>query len=92
MKGFLRVASQGVAVGAAGALVVNVVWLLTTGRQPSALTNLLLSQVVTSLWSLGQAARFRRKWQMVVASYNLPALGEGIDIPSRLPVDEDGAA
>jgi hypothetical protein len=39
-----------------------------------------------------QAYRLNRDWQRVMASYNLPALGEGIDIPHRPPVEEEGAA
>lgn len=87
---YLRIALESFAAGAAGAALVNGAWLLATGDVPSLMTTLLLGQAITSLWSIVQAARFRRKWQAVVASYNLPALGEGIDIPGRPPVDEEG--
>ncbi|MFF4791919.1 hypothetical protein ACFY2M_19620 [Streptomyces sp. NPDC001276] len=94
MKGFpyLRLAAESFLAGAAGAVFVNGVWLLATGGYPSLLTTLLLSELVTTAWSIGQAARFRRKWQTVLASYELPALGEGIDIPNRppTPLDDDG--
>ena len=92
MKRFplLRLAVESLLAGAAGAAFVNGVWVLATGGYPSLLTTLLLSALVTTAWSIGQAARFRRRWQAVLVSYNLPALGEGIDIPHRPPLDEEG--
>lgn len=92
MKRFplLRLTVESIAMGAAGALFVNGAWLLTTGGYPSLLTTLFLSEAVTTAWSLGQALRFRRRWLAVVASYQLPALGEGIDTPHRPPLDEEG--
>ncbi|MFB7736251.1 hypothetical protein ACFC08_18060 [Streptomyces sp. NPDC056112] len=91
---FLRLIVESFASGATGALVVSGVWLLVTGGLPSLLTTLLAGQAVTTAWSIGQAARFRRKWQTVLASYELPALGEGIDIPNRppTPLDDEGEA
>jgi hypothetical protein len=90
---FLKAAVESFAAGAVAGLVANVAWFLATGDLPSLLTAVIAAQVVTSLWGAGQALRFRRKWQAVLASYNRPALGEGIDIPGRPPLDdEDGAA
>lgn len=85
---YLRIAVESLAAGAASALFVNAVWLTVTGGYPSPLTTLLLSEAVTAAWSIGQAARFRRKWQSVLASYDLPALGEGIDTPHRPPLND----
>ncbi|MFJ6559892.1 hypothetical protein ACIQMV_08425 [Streptomyces sp. NPDC091412] len=73
----------------ASAAFANGVWLLAAGDFPSLLTSLLLSEAVIAAWSIGQAARFRRKWQAVLASYGLPALGEGIDIPHRPLADDE---
>jgi hypothetical protein len=87
---FLRLLGQAFLSGVAGAAVVNGVWLAATGEPPSLMTALLGAEAVTTAWSLVQAARFRRKWQAVLASYNRPALGEGIDIPGRPPLDEEG--
>ncbi len=91
---FLRMAVEGFATGAAGAAVANGAWLFTTGHSASLFTMLLLSEAVTTAWGIGQAVRFRRKWLAVLASYNAPALGEGIDIPHRppTPFGEDGEA
>lgn len=86
----LRLVVESFAAGAAAAAFVNGVWLVATGGTPSLLTTLLLGEAVTTVWSLVQAARFRRKWQKVLASYHLPALGEGIDIPNRPPAGEEG--
>lgn len=90
---YLIVALHSCLAGAATALVVNAVWFAVTGDVPSLVTLLLVTEAVTAVWSIGQAARFYRKWMTVLASYDLPALGEGIDTPGRPPVDdEDGAA
>lgn len=91
---FLRLVVESFASGAAAALFVNGVWLLVAGRTPSLLTTLLAGEAVTTVWSLVQAARFRRKWQAVLDAYNRPALGEGIDIPHRPPtsLDDEGEA
>ncbi|HEY9372848.1 hypothetical protein [Streptomyces sp.] len=86
----LRLIAEAAVSGVAGGLVANGVWLAATGDVPSLMTTLLLSEAVTTAWSLWRAARFRRKWQTVLASYSLPALGEGIDIPGRPPLDEEG--
>lgn len=86
---FLRLLSEAFLSGIAGAAVVNAVWLAATGEPPSLLTALLGVEAVTTVWSLVQAFRFRRKWQQVLASYQLPALGEGIDIPGRPPADDE---
>lgn len=92
MKSFpyIRFAVEGFLAGAASAAFVSGIWLAVTGDAPSLMAMLLLSQAVTSLWSIGQAARFRRKWQTVLNAYSLPALGEGIDTPHRPPLDEEG--
>lgn len=87
---YLIVAFHSFLAGAAAALIVNAVWFVATGHLPSLLTSLLVTEAVTAVWSIGQAARFYRKWMGVLASYDLPALGEGIDTPGRPPVDEDG--
>ncbi|MFE2967535.1 hypothetical protein ACFXKC_28455 [Streptomyces sp. NPDC059340] len=89
---FLRLLAQAALSGAAGAAVVNAVWFVATGETPPLMVALLGAEAVTTAWSLVQAARFRRKWQTVLASYNQPALGEGIDIPHRPPTDEEPTA
>ena len=90
---FLKILGESFAAGAAAALVVNTVWFAVTGGLPSLVTSLIAAEIVTALWSAGQAWRWRRKWLTVLASYRRPALGEGIDIPGRPPLDdEDGAA
>lgn len=89
---FLKAAVESFASGAAAALVVNATYWLAVRDFPSLVTSLIASQVVTWVWGGVQAYRLNREWQRVMASYNLPALGEGIDIPHRPPVDEDGAA
>lgn len=85
---FLKAAVQSVAAGFAAGLVANALWLTFTGHTPSLLVSLLAADVVTALYGAGQAIRFHRKWQQVLASYNQPALGEGIEIPHRPPADE----
>ncbi|KOT57088.1 MULTISPECIES: hypothetical protein [Streptomyces] len=85
----LRLLAQAFLSGVAGALVVTSIWLVAAGETPSPMTGLVCAQLVTTAWSLVQAARFRRKWQVVLASYNEPALGEGIDIPHRPPADNE---
>ncbi|MDW6057985.1 hypothetical protein SAZ11_07770 [Streptomyces sp. FXJ1.4098] len=65
------------------------IWLVTAGETPSPMTGLVCAQIVTTAWSLVQAARFRRKWQAVLTSHNEPALGERIDIPHRPPADNE---
>ena len=88
----LKAVTASFASGAAAAAVVNAAYWLTTGNLPSLVTSLVASQVVTWAWGGAQAYRLNRKWQAVLASYNLPALGEGIDTPHRPPLDdEDGA-
>ncbi|MBL1115361.1 hypothetical protein JK364_23610 [Streptomyces sp. 110] len=85
----LRLLAQAFLSGVAGALVVTGIWRVAAGETPSPMTGLVCAQLVTTAWSLVQAARFRRKWQAVLASYNEPALGEGIDIPHRPPADNE---
>jgi hypothetical protein len=88
---YLIVALHSCLAGAVAGLAVNAVWFAVTGELPSLLTSLLVTEAVTAVWSIGQAARFYRKWMTVLASYDLPALGEGIDTPGRPPADdEDG--
>ena len=88
---YLVIAFHSVLAGAVAAAAVNGVWFAVTGSLPSLVTSLITVEAVTTVWSIGQAARFRRKWLTVLASYDRPALGEGIDIPHRPPVDdEDG--
>lgn len=90
---YLKAAIESALAGAVAGAAVNAAWFLITGRFPSLLTSLIAADIVTTLWGAGQAIRFRRKWQAVLASYNRPALGEGIDTPHRPPLDdEDGAA
>ncbi|MFE7115005.1 hypothetical protein ACFU99_06215 [Streptomyces sp. NPDC057654] len=85
----LRLLAQAFLSGVVGALVVTGIWLVAVGGIPSPITGLVCAQLVTTAWSLVQAARFRRKWQTVLASYNQPALGKGIDIPHRPPADNE---
>lgn len=86
---FLKAAAQSFAAGATTGLFVNAVWFVATGQTPSLLTAVIAAQIVTSLWGAGQAIRFRRKWQRVLASYQRPALGEGVDTPHRPPADDE---
>ncbi|MFJ2778083.1 hypothetical protein [Kitasatospora sp. NPDC087315] len=85
----LRLLAQAFLSGMAGALAVTGIWLVTTGETPSPMTGLVCAQIMTTAWSLFQAARFRRKWQAVLDSYNAPALGEGVDILHRPPADNE---
>ncbi|BCM70932.1 hypothetical protein EASAB2608_06266 [Streptomyces sp. EAS-AB2608] len=85
---FLKVLAGSFASGAVAALAVNAGWWLVTGDIPSLVTTLITSQIVTSGWGAAQALRFHRKWQQVIAAYDRPALGEGIEIPHRPPADE----
>lgn len=90
---FLKAAVESFASGAAAAAVFNAVYWLAVRDFPAVMTSLIASQVVTWVWGGAQAYRLNRQWQQVLDSYNLAALGEGIDIPHRPPVDdEDGAA
>ncbi|MEW1629690.1 hypothetical protein AB0387_20170 [Streptomyces sp. NPDC089173] len=84
-----RLLAQAFLSGMAGALVVTGIWFVAAGETPSPMASLVCAQFVTTAWSLFQAARFRRKWQAVLASYNKPALGEGLDIPHRPPADNE---
>ncbi|MFF8914203.1 hypothetical protein ACF08M_12965 [Streptomyces sp. NPDC015032] len=85
----LRLLAHALLSGMAGALVVTAIWLVATGSTPSLMMCVVCGQIVIISWLLVQAARFRRKWQAVLASYNKPALGEGIDIPHRPPADNE---
>jgi hypothetical protein len=78
--------------GVLAAVPVAGTWLLATGEPPSLLVTIVVSQAVAYTWSTGQAIRFQRKWQQVLAAYERPALGEGIDIPNRPPADDGGAS
>jgi hypothetical protein len=75
---FLKLAVESAVTGLVSGAVVSLLWQLLFGRWPSLLVLLIA----------GQAARFRRKWLAVLDAYGRPALGEGIDIPGRPPVDE----
>jgi hypothetical protein len=86
---FLKAAAQSLAAGFAAGLVTNALWFAATGHTPSLLVGLLAADAVTAVYGAAQAIRFRRKWQQVLASYNLPALGEGIEIPHRPPADDE---
>lgn len=86
---FLKSLAGSFGSGAVAAAVVNAGWWLTTGGLPSSLTTLIAAEVVTGVWSAWQALQFYRSWQAVVASYRMPALGEGIEIPHRLPADDE---
>lgn len=86
---YLKVAAESVAAGAAAGAVVNGTWYLATGSLPSLLTSLIAADIVTALWGAWRAMRFRRKWKAVLASYERPALGAGIDIPHRPPLGDD---
>lgn len=89
---YLIIALHSFLAGALAALAVNAVWFVISGGFPSVLVSILAADTVVAVWSITQAAHFRRKWQAVVDAYGRPALGEGIDIPHRPPVDdEDGA-
>jgi len=85
---FLKMLLRSLAAGAVAGVAVNLAWLAVTGRSPSLLTSLVATQAVTTVWSLAEALRWQRKWQRVVADYQRPALGEGIEIPHRPPADE----
>lgn len=89
---FVKAAVESFASGAAAAAVFNAAYWLVVRDVPSLLTSLIASQVVTWVWGGVQAHRLNREWRQVMASYDLPALGEGIDTPHRPPVDEDGAS
>lgn len=84
----VRLVAQAIVAGAVGSLFTNGAWLIITGHPAPFLASLLMAETVTSAWGLVQAIRFRRKWQAVLASYNRPALGEGIDIPGWPPADD----
>lgn len=81
-------ALRAAAAGVITSVIVNIFWLTVYGHQPSLSTLLIASQSLMIVWAMVEAARFRRKWRAVVASYERPALGEGIDIPNRPPLDD----
>jgi len=85
---YRKVAAESFAAGVAAGAMVNGLWYLVTGTQPSMLTSLIAADVVAALWAVVRAVRFRRKWKSVLTSYQRPALGEGIDIPHRPPADD----
>lgn len=85
---FWKLALEGAATGLVSGLAVSALWQMFTGHAPSLLVLLVASEAATTVWGLVQAARFRRKWQTVLAAYQQPALGEGIEIPHRPPADE----
>ncbi|WP_405888809.1 hypothetical protein OG762_36610 [Streptomyces sp. NBC_01136] len=85
---FLKLAVEGVVTGLLSGAAVSVLWQVAFGRWPSLLELLAAGEAATTVWSLWQAARFRRKWLAVLDAYRRPALGEGIDIPHRPPADE----
>lgn len=89
---YLIIAFHSFLAGALAALAVNAVWYVAAGGFPSVLVSILAADTAVAVWSITQAAHFRRKWQTVLDAYERPALGEGIDIPHRPPADEDGAA
>ncbi len=87
----VRAAAASFASGVAAALLVNATVWIATGELPSLITSLIASQAVTWVWGGVQAYRLNAKWARVIAAYNLPAFGEGVDTPHRPPVaDEDG--
>jgi hypothetical protein len=85
---FLKLAVEGAVTGLLSGAAVSLGWQLAFGVWPSLLELLAAAEAATTVWSLWQAARFRRKWLAVLESYRRPALGEGIDIPHRPPTDE----
>ncbi|MFF7837617.1 hypothetical protein ACFZC6_02090 [Streptomyces ossamyceticus] len=87
---YLLIAFHSFLAGAVAAALVNAIWFVTTGGFPSVLVSIVAADTVVAAWSIGQAARFRRKWQTVLDAYERPALGEGIDIPHRPPADDEG--
>ncbi|WP_200309135.1 hypothetical protein [Streptomyces adelaidensis] len=89
---YLVIAFHSFLAGAVAALAVNAIWFVVTGGLPSVLVSIVAADTVVAVWSISQAARFRRRWQAVLDAYERPALGEGIDIPNRPPAeDEDGS-
>ena len=76
--------------GAIAAAAVHALWYAATGYPAPALTALVLGQAGISVCAIAQAARFRRQWAGVMASYRLPAFGAGIDVPGRPPTDDAG--
>lgn len=89
---YIATAATATISGVLSALPVVAVWMLATGEAPSPLATVVAAQALGFVWSTGQAARFRRKWQRVLDAYERPALGEGIDIPHRPPADDEGGA
>ncbi|MFM9616771.1 hypothetical protein ACKI14_02275 [Streptomyces turgidiscabies] len=90
---FLKAVVESFASGVVAAAGFNGGYWLATGEFPSLVTSLIASQLVTWVWGGQQAYRMNRKWQAVLDAYERPALGEGIDIPNRPPLDdEDGVA
>lgn len=87
---YLIVSFHSFLAGAVAAAAVNAVWFVVTSDLPSVLVTIVAADTVVAVWSVGQAARFRRKWQTVLDAYERPALGEGINTPNRPPTDEDG--
>jgi len=85
---FLKLAVKGAVTGLLSGMAVSLGWQVAFGRWPSLLELLVAAEAATTVWSLWQAARFRRKWLAVLDAYGRPALGEGIDIPHRPPADE----
>lgn len=91
---FRRTVAEGFVAGASAGGVFVGAWFAVTGSVPSLVITVVGVNVLTALWGSWRAARLLRKWNAVLAAYERPALGEGIDTPHRPPVDgsESGGA
>lgn len=84
---YLTVAVESFAAGAIVGLAVNAVAFAAFGKAPSLLVTVVAVDIVTAVWAGWRAVQARRRWLAVLDSFHRPALGEGIDIPGRPPVD-----
>lgn len=89
---YLTVAIESFAAGAIVGLAVNAVWFAVSGEVPTLLATVVTVDIVTAVWAGWRAVQAHRRWLAVLDSFHRPALGEGIDIPGRPPVDGEGGA
>ncbi|MFD9868516.1 hypothetical protein ACFXI8_27110 [Streptomyces niveus] len=83
-----RTMAEGFVVGAAAGGVFVGVWFAVTGSVPSLVPTVVGVNVLTALWGSWRTARLIRQWNAVLAAYERPVLGEGIETPHRPPVDD----
>lgn len=88
-KQYVKGVAENLLAGAVVGLVTDAVWLTATEHPASLLVNVTSAYLASTAWAVAKSVRSYRQWQRVLASYDQPALGEGIEIPHRPPADDE---